>query len=68
MGNEEEVKTSRLILRWVRNSKTRPVRPFGFNQADRRFSLFSVLGRAVGLSSLGNNLHDSGLLDVNDHP
>lgn len=47
---------------------TRSARPFGFNQADGRFSRFSVLGRGVDLLSVGNNLRDSGLLDVNDHP
>lgn len=45
MGNEKEVETSRLTLRWVRNLKSRPACPFGFNQADGRLSQFSVLGR-----------------------
>lgn len=41
----EEVETSRLTLRWVRNLETHPACPLGFNQADGRSSQFSVLGR-----------------------
>lgn len=58
-------------LRWARNLKTHPGCPFGFNQVDRHSWVEEVEEVCVwggDLLSVGNNLRDSSLLDVSDHP